>query len=134
MEDGGIQAVTLLVRIGLGRRSKVTDGKDYNSSFESLYGAVGGVSANIAEGYSRKSGKDQARYYEYALGSAREAKTWYVQARYILGEKVLDHRLNMLTHIIKQLLVLIPADRGHKISEQVSDYIIDPFQVDVPFP
>jgi len=33
-----------------------------------LYRALGSISANIAEGYSRNSGKDRARFYEYALG------------------------------------------------------------------
>ena len=38
---------------------------------DQLYRALGSVSANIAEGYSRGTGKDRARFYEYALGSAR---------------------------------------------------------------
>ena len=33
---------------------------------DQLFRAVGSVHANIAEGYSRQSGKDQARFYEYA--------------------------------------------------------------------
>ncbi len=40
---------------------------------DQLFRAVGSVHANISEGYSRQSGKDQARFYEYALGSDREA-------------------------------------------------------------
>lgn len=50
--------------------------------------AVGSISANIAEGYSRASGKDQARFYEYSLGSARESRGWYYQGRKILNEKL----------------------------------------------
>ena len=42
-----------------------------------LYEAMGSVAANISEGYGRSSRKDQARFYEYSLGSAREARTWY---------------------------------------------------------
>ena len=41
---------------------------------DQLFRAVGSVHANISEGYSRQSGKDQARFYEYALGSDREAR------------------------------------------------------------
>ena len=41
---------------------------------DQLYRSAGSVSANIAEGYSRSSSKDRARFYEYALGSAREAR------------------------------------------------------------
>ena len=39
-----------------------------------LYEAIGSVSANVAEGYSRGSNKDRARFYEYSLGSARESR------------------------------------------------------------
>ena len=38
-----------------------------------LYAAIGSIAANIGEGYSRSSGKDRARIFEYALGSVREA-------------------------------------------------------------
>src|SRR3954465_10569261 len=34
-----------------------------------LYRAIGSISANISEGYSRSSGRDRARILEYALGS-----------------------------------------------------------------
>ena len=38
---------------------------------EQLFRSLGSISANLAEGYSRSSQRDQARFYEYALGSAR---------------------------------------------------------------
>lgn len=47
---------------------------------DQLYRALGSVSANLAEGYSRGTGKDRARFYEYALGSARESRDWYFKA------------------------------------------------------
>ncbi|MFB3042542.1 MAG: four helix bundle protein, partial [Candidatus Poribacteria bacterium] len=34
-----------------------------------LYRALGSISANLAEGYSRGTGKNRARFYEYTLGS-----------------------------------------------------------------
>src|SRR6266850_689103 len=37
-----------------------------------LASAVGSIGANYAEGYSRASGRDRSRIFEYALGSARE--------------------------------------------------------------
>src|SRR6476659_11084103 len=43
--------------------------------------AAGSISANIAEGYSRRSARDRVRYYEYAVGSASESKTWYMRLR-----------------------------------------------------
>ena len=42
-----------------------------------LYGAVSSIAANISEGYSRSSGRDRARIFEYALGSVRESMSWY---------------------------------------------------------
>ena len=34
---------------------------------DQLYRSLGSISANIAEGYSRGSSRDQARFFEYAL-------------------------------------------------------------------
>src|SRR5690242_2606593 len=51
---------------------------------DQLYRALGSISANISEGYSRASGKDQARFYEYSLGSARETRGWYYSGRFVL--------------------------------------------------
>src|SRR5512133_1118655 len=77
-----------------------------------LYWALGSIDANIAEGYSRGSGKDRARFYEYALGSARESRGWYYKGRHVLGEEVTRHRIAFLTHIIRLLLTMIPQQRA----------------------
>ena len=92
------------------------DTRTYSLS-DQLYRATGGISATIAEGYGRISGKDQARYYEYALGSARESRDWYFKARHILGKIVVEHRLKLLEHIIRQLIAMIPKYRGKRIGE-----------------
>jgi four helix bundle protein len=44
---------------------------------DQLYRAIGGIGSQIAEGYSRGTGRDRARFYEYALGSTRESRDWY---------------------------------------------------------
>ena len=98
-----------------------------------LYRAIGSVSANIAEGYSHRSHKDQARFYEYALGSARESRDWYYKARHILTAAVALHRMKLLTEIIRLLLTIIPAERGYKISEERESYnTFDPTFLDNP--
>ena len=89
---------------------------------DQLYRAVGSIGANIAEGYSRQSGKDQARFYEYALGSTREARGWYYQARHVLSEPVAGHRIELLTQITRLLLTIIPAERGSKMKEESTPY------------
>ena len=106
---------------------------------DQLYRSAGAVSSDIAEGYSRRSGKDQARYYEYALGSAREARNWHYQSRRILSEKVISHRIRLWTHIIRLLLTIIPAERGFKLQEEPSEYRvaeidIDDLLSDIPMP
>src|SRR6266513_2496426 len=50
-----------------------------------LYAAVCSIEANISEGYSRSSGKDRARIFEYALGSVRESMSWYKSSTPVLG-------------------------------------------------
>src|SRR6266576_887696 len=82
-----------------------------------LFEAVGSVGANISEGYSRGHQKDRARFYEYALGSARESRTWYFDARHVLGESVTQHRIRLLTQIIKLLLTMLPLTRGYALHD-----------------
>ena len=55
-----------------------------------LFDAIGSVGANISEGYSRGHQKDRARFYEYALGSSRESRTWYFDGRHVLGKTVVE--------------------------------------------
>lgn len=100
-----------------------------------LYRAVGSISANIAEGYSRSSGRDRVRFYEYALGSARESRDWYHKGRYLLGSPVADHRLDLCTQIIRLLLTVIPDQRTIQIQEERVGYLIEPQNLlnDIPY-
>lgn len=92
---------------------------------DQLYRSLGSIGANIAEGYSYGTGPNRARLYEYALGSARESRHWYYKARYILGEKVTEHRLNLMTSMIRQLLSIIPEQRGRSLKDQPAQYQVD---------
>jgi four helix bundle protein len=76
-----------------------------------LYSAVGSIGANLGEGYSRSSGKDRSRIFEYALGSVRESINWYQAGRPVLGDIVVT-RLNDLEEIRRLLLAIIPRERG----------------------
>ncbi len=89
-----------------------------------LYRAVGSIAANIEEGYSKQSGKDRARFYEYALGSARESRGWYYRGRHVLGNKVFEHRACLLTEIIKMLLTIVPVERTFKLCEESMAYTV----------
>lgn len=101
---------------------RLTQNRTLISLSDQLYRATGSISANISEGYSRASGKDQARFYEYALGSARESRDWYFKSRYVLGPAVTEHRLNLLAQIIRQLLKMVPKYRGKHIKEDTTAY------------
>jgi four helix bundle protein len=82
-----------------------------------LYRALGSISANLAEGYSRGTGRDRARFYEYALGSARESRDWYYKSRHILGYELTDHRIHLLTRLVQLMLVMVPQQRRRTLGE-----------------
>ncbi|MEP6894508.1 MAG: four helix bundle protein [Chloroflexota bacterium] len=92
---------------------------------DQLYEAVGSVGANLAEGYSRSSGKDRARFYEYSLGSARESRDWYYKGRFILGEEVAAHRMQFLTQIVRLLLTITPQERTRTMREEQASYEVE---------
>jgi four helix bundle protein len=77
-----------------------------------LYAAVGSIEASISEGYSRSSGKDRARVFEYALGSVRESMSWYRSGTPVLGESRVKDRRDRLEEMRQLLLAIIPRERG----------------------
>jgi len=85
--------------------------------------SLNSISANIAEGYSRSTGKDRARYFEYALGEAREARDRYYKVRRVLKQEVVLHRIKLLTQIVKILNVFVPTQRKRGIREEQGIYI-----------
>ena len=89
---------------------------------DQLYRSVGSISADVAEGFSRGTGKDRARFYEYALGSARESRDWYFKGRFVLGKEVVAHRHDLISQIIRLLLVMVPEQRGGEIREPEVPY------------
>jgi four helix bundle protein len=95
--------------------SKLAADRRTRSLADQLYRSAGAVSADIEEGYSRSGGKDRARFYEYALGSAREARGWYYKGRHVLGETVTAHRMELGSKIIRLILTILPEQRQLKI-------------------
>ena len=77
-----------------------------------LYTSVSSIAANIGEGYSRSSGKDRARVFEYALGSVRECMEWYRAAAPVVGPQKVQNRLDRLEEMRRMLLAIIPRERG----------------------
>ena len=89
---------------------------------DQLYRSVCSVGANLAEGYSRSTGRDRALFYQYALGSARESRDWYYKARFVVGQEVFEKRAKLLTEIIRLLLTMIPQQRGRVLREEQTAY------------
>jgi four helix bundle protein len=81
------------------------------STADQLYRACGRVGACIAEGYSKGTGRDRVRFYEYSLGSLREARHWYYTSRRKLTDEVLAHRMKLIAEMIRLLLTMISRDR-----------------------
>ncbi len=81
--------------------------------------AVDSIGVNIAEGYSRFSGKERARFYEIALGSARESREWYRRAVRWLGEESALERAYLLTRAIKILVVAVPRERAGASEDRI---------------
>ena len=80
-----------------------------------LFTAVGSIVANIGEGYSRSSGRERARFFEYSLGSVRESMAWYQASKHVLGEAITNERLDTLEQVRRLLLAIIPRERDRLI-------------------
>jgi len=80
-----------------------------------MYTSIGSIAANLAEGYSKSSGPDRARSFEYALGSARETAEWYDATKPVLGDEIVDKRLTVLGDIRRLLIAIIPRERARTI-------------------
>jgi four helix bundle protein len=83
-----------------------------------LYRSLGSIGANLTEGYSRSSGPDRARLYEFSLGSSRESIVWYRLARPVLGDELVAHRQDQLQHVVRLLSTMIPDQRHVRIDRR----------------
>ena len=92
---------------------------------DQLYRSLGSISANIAEGYSRGGGRDRARFLEYALGSAREARDWYVKGRRVLDVERVRSQVDVLTSVIRLLTVMSRNERDVHLREPSVPYNLD---------
>ncbi len=105
--------------------SKLVQDQRTQKLSDQLYRALGSISSNLAEGYSRSTGKARALYFEYALGSARESREWVYKGRHFLGEKVVNHRVKLITEIIRLSLTMLPEQRQCNIREEQALYETD---------
>ena len=77
-----------------------------------LVRSAGSITANIDEGFGR--GVDRGEYLQflrYALGSARETRSWYYKSRQLLAADVVEHRMSLCSEIIALLVTVIKKRR-----------------------
>ncbi|MBL7065506.1 MAG: four helix bundle protein [Anaerolineae bacterium] len=73
-----------------------------------LVRSAGSVSANIDEGFGRGiDRKEYVQFLRYALGSARETRSWHYKSRHLLTEQVIQHRMDLCSEIIALLVTAI---------------------------
>jgi four helix bundle protein len=89
----------------------------YDHLADQLARSTASISVNIAEGYSRFGRRDRGRFYEYALGSAREARDWYYKASEPLGPTITDARMSLHTTLVRILTVLVRRARTEPVVE-----------------
>ena len=68
------------------------------------------------------------------------ADAWCV-TRFVLGEELTEHRLSLMSNVIKLLLTMMPQKRGEQIREPAETYAANGEQLDldallesIPFP
>lgn len=79
-----------------------------------LLRSAGSIPANLEEGYGRRFGKNYARFLRIALGSAREVRGWYYRTNSLFDEATINHRIKLLTEIIKGLTLASNTQRRSK--------------------
>ena len=119
-----VQAFRLASYLGacaeLDTRHVVRDQRFLKSAAQ-LCAASGSVAANIADGYPRHSGLDRARFFEYALDSTAEVKSWYLHTRLRLPPGTLEARYALLTSITRLLLTMIRSSRPPRPEDSPPD-------------
>jgi four helix bundle protein len=86
----------------------------YEATSRQLFRAVASIPANIAEGYSRSTGLDRARFFEYALGSSRESLVWYYAGQTMLTEELLRDRAFRIVELRRLLISSVRRERDRR--------------------
>ena len=114
-----------LCEIGWYDATKLTKDPRTIQLSDMLYRSLGAISAYLAEGYSRGSGRNRVQFYESALGAARASRDWYYKGRHVLGERVADHRIKTLSGFIEALQGAIDGYRVKSTAEAQAEYSAD---------
>ena len=88
---------------------------------EQLEHSVHSIGINITEGYGRLHGRERARFYEFALGSAREARDWYARCDHYLDYEEILRRAKLLTRTMRILSAVIPRERAGSSERRIEE-------------
>jgi four helix bundle protein len=91
------------------------------AALDQLTRAIGSISANLAEGYSRSSVADRTRFYGYALGSTREAISWYDTLQFELGDVAAERQCTLI-QIRRLLLTMLKRTRPDGPAHSMRDF------------
>ena len=81
---------------------------------DQLLRSIGSISANIAEGFNRRSTRHYISYLDNSVGSTNEAENWYykIEGAGWLGSNMIRERVEKLTEIRQMLCGLIRSLNG----------------------
>jgi four helix bundle protein len=91
------------------------------SDADQLRRALNSIGRNISEGYGRLHGRERARFFEMALGSAREARECYAQLDAALPQGLAVGKSLLLNRVIKILTTAIPEEREGSSERRMRD-------------
>src|SRR3972149_12277464 len=76
---------------------------------DQLLRSIGSISANISEGFNRRSTKHYISYLDNSIGTTNEAENWYykVEGAQWLKKDVVKERVEILSEIRQMLFGLI---------------------------
>ena len=83
-----------------------------------LLESLGGVAAGLAHACGRSTDQPQTLAREDALACARAGCGWYFQARHVLGQEIVMHRVRLLYHV---MTLLKAAGAGSRLQGPPSD-------------
>jgi len=80
---------------------------------QQLVRSAGSIGSNLEEAYGRGVGSaDYVRILRIALGEARETHGWYLRARHLIPDQLLDLRLDIIKQITSILSSTIASHRS----------------------
>jgi four helix bundle protein len=74
------------------------------AQIDQLIRSIASIGANVAEGLGRPSAAERLRFFGIAVGSLREAMTWYQSVSSAPTPEIVELRLRQLTELRKILI------------------------------